>query len=293
MLSPTLRRGRRHRPVPECPGWARRLRPGRARCAPFCPGRPPAPHSQRRSHFIQWYTMVLWCRLFSRHHEERPWIDSIVLVTACSFLSSEASSAPAADEAAAAEEEEEDEEARPPPPPPAAIFPRCSRPGRAGGGGAAPHGVAGPGTGPGGAHGPGNRRGPGVLGRCQKRREAVPAGENRSGRAVPKAVPARRDRGAPGVSGWCRRRSRPAAVPVPEAVTARPPPRAPPAPPPPFCDSRTRAGRARARPAPAAPARAPAPPGKMAAPPHNRSSPPPTPRLHGREGAESAGTARG
>lgn len=81
----------------------------------------PQPHSQRRSHFIQWYTMVLWCRLFSRHQEERPWMDSMVLVTACSFLSSEASSAPADEEAAA-----EEEEARPPPPPPAAIFPRCS-----------------------------------------------------------------------------------------------------------------------------------------------------------------------
>lgn len=51
-------------------------------------------------------------------------MDSIVLVTACSFLSSEASSAPAEEEEAAAEEEEE--EARPPPPPPAAIFPPCS-----------------------------------------------------------------------------------------------------------------------------------------------------------------------
>lgn len=63
-------------------------------------------------------------------------MDSMVLVTACSFLSSEASKAPAADEAAAAEEEE-DEEARPPPPPPAAIFPRCSRRGGASRGGGA------------------------------------------------------------------------------------------------------------------------------------------------------------
>lgn len=55
-----------------------------------------------------------------------------------------------------------------------------------------------------------------MLGRCQRRREAVSAGENRSARAVPEAVPARRDRGAPGMPGWCRRRSRPEAVPVPE-----------------------------------------------------------------------------
>lgn len=139
---------------PECPVRARPRGSGPARfgCARSAPGRPPAPHSQRRSHFIQWYTMVLWCRLFSRHHEERPWIDSIVLVTACSFLSSEASSAPAADEAAAAEEE--DEEARPPPPPPAAIFPRCSRPGRAGGG--ASRGGGARLGGPGGGHGPGD-----------------------------------------------------------------------------------------------------------------------------------------
>lgn len=63
-------------------------------------------------------------------------MDSMVLVTACSFLSSEASSAPAEEDAA-------EEEALPPPPPPAAIFLPCSlRRGRADGGGA--HGLHSP-----------------------------------------------------------------------------------------------------------------------------------------------------
>lgn len=199
-------------------------------------------------------------------------MDSMVLVTACSFLSSEASSAPAEEDAA-------EEEALPPPPPPAAIFLPCSlRRGRADGGGAhGLHSPAGPRPPPavtapprraapapgggeekqaGGEGGCGERGGP-----CRPHTERRPRSEVGSAAARGRlrfAPPGRRMRCGGG------------------AVTRRPPPRAAPAPPPPFCARLPHTASA----APphrrfcAAHAPPPALPGNAHAPPHPAVLPP-------------------
>lgn len=47
------------------------------------------------SHFIQQRTTRLWCFLFSMHHEDNPWMDSIVLLTPWNLRSIDDSSAAA------------------------------------------------------------------------------------------------------------------------------------------------------------------------------------------------------